>query len=88
MHRTCRYFGQGWIVCNDGCIVYANGNEVFRYNLPSSTVTFSTAALANTDSLATFTNRIAFSIPDVYIVNGVNLIAVEVRGNGARARAH
>ena len=46
-----------------------------------ATVTFSTLATASMDGIPV-TTRFNFTVPDAALVNGVNTIAVEVRGTG------
>ncbi|RKH63548.1 hypothetical protein D7V93_08615 [Corallococcus llansteffanensis] len=62
---------------DDGAIVYLNGTEVFRTNLPAGTVTPSTLApltIAGVDETAWLTA----SIPLTALVTGTNVLAVEV----------
>lgn len=65
---------QASIKVDDGAIVYCNGVEVFRYNLPSGTIQNNTLALQN----ATENVMINFTIPAQHFQNGNNVIAVEV----------
>jgi hypothetical protein len=58
---------------DDGAIVYLNGQELFRANMPAGTVTYSTLA-PDTLENEWFTN----TIPTSALVAGTNLIAVEV----------
>lgn len=59
---------------DDGAVVYVNGVEVGRSNMPTGTISFSTTA-ASTVSGANTDN---FTIPVSALVNGNNLIAVEI----------
>lgn len=62
-------------VIADGAIVYLNGTEVFRWNLPTGAVAFATLALTNVaapDYLGQMT------IPATSLVAGTNILAVEV----------
>ncbi|WP_158620375.1 MULTISPECIES: glycoside hydrolase family 71 protein [Corallococcus] len=62
---------------DDGAIVYLNGTEVFRTNLPSGTVTPTTLAplvIAGVDETAWLTASIALGS----LVSGTNVLAVEV----------
>ncbi|WP_408889228.1 endo-1,3-alpha-glucanase family glycosylhydrolase [Myxococcus faecalis] len=62
---------------DDGAIVYLNGQEVLRSNLPSGTVTASTLAstvIADSAEQAWHTA----SIPSTALVAGTNVVAVEV----------
>lgn len=60
---------------DDGAVVYINGKEVARSNMPSGTVTYSTLAGNNTGSE---TDYYPFIIAKNNLVNGNNIIAVEV----------
>ena len=65
------------LVRDDGAIVYINGTEVVRSNMPSGTVnytTFSSAIVDGTDE----SNYFSFRIPQNILVNGINTIAVEI----------
>ncbi|WP_426572092.1 hypothetical protein [Aquihabitans sp. McL0605] len=65
------------LVADDGAIVYVNGAEVARDNLPAGAVTYATRATlgrSGSDENATRT----FAIPPSAIVAGTNTIAVEV----------
>lgn len=67
---------------DDGAVVYLNGAEVFRNNMPSGTVTSSTlasAALGGADE----TTFVTASVPVSAILTGTNVLAVEVhQANG------
>lgn len=58
---------------DDGAVVYLNGTELKRYNMPEGEISFETKAL-------TFNNgaNVDLNIPDDILVDGENLIAVEV----------
>ena len=65
---------------DDGAIVYINGNEIRRDNLPSGAITsttLATTAIANGDESTFFTT----SITNNYFVAGENLVAVELHQN-------
>lgn len=65
------------LLADDGAIVYVNGTEVVRDNLPTGTITAATRASvgrSGNDEAATRT----FTIPPSAIVAGTNTIAVEV----------
>jgi uncharacterized repeat protein (TIGR01451 family) len=63
---------------DDGVIVYVNGVEVRRSNMPTGTISFNTLASSNNS-----TNNQAFSIAASYFVAGNNVIAVEVHQRSA-----
>ena len=62
---------------DDGAIVYLNGTEVLRDNMPSGTVNFSTFS-ADTVSSSTDSTYFDFTIPVDKLRAGSNVIAVEV----------
>ena len=67
------------IKIDDGTVVYLNGVEVYRNNLPSGTISFSTLALdANNEN-----NWSNFIIPSGLTVAGTNILAVEMHQNSA-----
>lgn len=67
-------------VIDDGVVIYVNGQEAARYNMPSGTVTYhsfaTTYANANPD-------RGTLSLPAKLFKKGTNLIAVELHNNSA-----
>ncbi len=90
---ACYYFRHSFDVANpatfsslslevlrdDGCVVYLNGQEVVRYNMPASPITYSTWA----SSASEYPWDPPVSIPNL-LVAGKNVIAVEVhQGNSA-----
>jgi hypothetical protein len=61
---------------DDGIVLYLNGTEVYRNNMPSGTISYTTlASSAASDDGATAQ---AFSIPVAAFVPGNNTIAVEI----------
>jgi hypothetical protein len=63
------------VLRDDGVVVYVNGIEVFRNNIPGSTISYTTRASSASDNGQT---AIPFTIPAPAFVNGNNVIAVEV----------
>ena len=67
---------------DDGAVVYLNGTEVFRSNMPGGTITSTTlasAALGGVDE----TTFVTASVPASSLVAGTNVLAVEVhQANG------
>ena len=65
------------LMVDDGAIVYINGQEVVRYNLPSGTVDYRTTASSAVvgDNESAYTS---YSLPEGLIKNGANVIAVEI----------
>jgi hypothetical protein len=62
---------------DDGGIVYINGVEVFRNNMPATNVTFNTFASVNQNA----SNEVTYfprTVPASVLVPGANLVAVEV----------
>ena len=62
---------------DDGAVVYLNGAEVWRDNLPAGTITFATFA-TSTISGAGETNFLTNAISPAGLLNGTNLLAVEI----------
>ena len=62
------------ILHDDGAIAYVNGTEVYRGNLPDGPVAFDTLAIEKGDEK----NPIPFSVDPGLLVNGENVIAVEI----------
>ncbi len=59
---------------DDGAVVYLNGWEVYRNNMPTGTVDYKTLAATNIDDSTFFSAAISPS----YLISGTNVIAVEV----------
>lgn len=70
----------GSVLFDDGVVVYLNGEEVFRNNMPAGTVGNSTLASAAVSIENTFT---PFIIPQGKLLSGKNVIAVEIHQNSA-----
>jgi hypothetical protein len=66
--------------CDDGAVVYLNGIEVQRFNLPSGSVGFETLASTSISGSDEDT-YLSFSIGTDFLVSGKNSIAVEVHQN-------
>ena len=65
------------LIADDGAIVYLNGTEVVRYNMPSGAINFNTLA-NNTVSNPTENTPQVFTIAASLLQVGTNTIAVEV----------
>jgi hypothetical protein len=66
------------LLLDDGVVVYLNGNEIMRYNMPDGTITgstFASSAIANENVYYTF------NLVDFGLVAGNNVIAVELHQN-------
>ncbi|WP_430405874.1 metallophosphoesterase [Fluviicola sp.] len=66
---------------DDGAVVYINGQEVYRYNMPTGTITYTTAASTATSTDGNTILTSTLSIPASFLVAGTNQIAVEVHQN-------
>ena len=62
---------------DDGGVVYINGQEVFRSNMPGGAIRYNTLAAAPTP-LAEETVYFEASINPAFLISGLNLIAVEI----------
>jgi hypothetical protein len=63
------------LVRDDGAVVYVNGVEVLRDNMPSGPISFDTFASRGASDEDSFVN---FSVPATMLVEGRNVVAVEV----------
>src|SRR5688572_14711109 len=62
------------VLRDDGAVVYVNGTEVFRSNMPGGGVGYQTLAAAAIDDTAFYSASFSPSL----LVNGANVVAVEV----------
>jgi hypothetical protein len=60
---------------DDGAVVYLNGNEIYRNNMPSGTISSSTLASSTAEDDNTYFTA---TINPALLVNGNNVIAVEI----------
>ncbi len=58
---------------NDGMVVYLNGKEILRQNMPDGTITHTTPALMGAPTTLWTTNE----MPTTHLVQGANVVAVE-----------
>ncbi|MFP3595642.1 alkaline phosphatase PhoX [Chryseobacterium sp. SIMBA_029] len=65
------------VMRDDGIVVYLNGEEVVRDNMPTGTITFGTPSSTTIDGAAESVYNI-FSIPKSKFVNGTNRISIEL----------
>ncbi len=65
------------VVRDDGAVVYVNGSEVWRSNLPAGTITYTTQALTAIGGADESAYQVV-TIPTTFFVNGENTIAVEI----------
>jgi hypothetical protein len=64
---------------DDGAVVYLNGNEVYRSNMPIGTIAYNTLASAAIED----TNYYTTSVNPALLATGNNVIAVEIHQAGA-----
>jgi hypothetical protein len=62
---------------DDGTVVYLNGTEIFRDNLPAGAVSYSTPALSAVDD-PDESDRFTFVIPENLLLPGTNVLAAEM----------
>jgi hypothetical protein len=65
------------LLADDGAVVYLNGTELVRDNLPAGAIGYGTLASSNRSGDAENAYR-AFTVPVSRLVAGVNTIAVEL----------
>lgn len=59
----------------DGAVIYLNGNEVRRINMPSGTISSDTRAVTNVTGATYFG---PYTLPTASLVRGTNVLAVEI----------
>jgi hypothetical protein len=64
------------LLADDGAVVYLNGREVIRYNLPTGTLTKDSGAKLRANSRGSEMIYQNFSVPADYLVMGKNIISV------------
>lgn len=69
---------------DDGAIIYINGVEVVRDNMPAGAVTYNTFSATTIDGSAE-TSYYTFVVPKSVFVNGENQIAVELHNRSANS---
>lgn len=67
---------------DDGAVVYINGVEVARTNMPATTISYTTLA-STAVSGSGETTYITFPLSPSVVTNGTNVVAVEVHQSGA-----
>ena len=68
-------------VANDGVIVYVNGTEVARSNMPTGAVTYTTYASSPVSAATANANPVVITVPTALLVNGVNTVSAETHLN-------
>ncbi|WP_166355372.1 fibrinogen-like YCDxxxxGGGW domain-containing protein [Phytoactinopolyspora limicola] len=66
---------------DDGVVVYMNGEEVGRWNMPGGTITGNTYATAAPRTNTAVANAITVTVPTDLLVEGANVVAAEVHLN-------
>jgi len=66
----------GMVRPDDGIVIYLNGTEIYRNNMPNGTISYNT--LASSDVWLIENDWIALNLPLANLVNGQNVIAAEV----------
>lgn len=69
------------VIANDGVVVYVNGTEVGRSNLPAGNLTQNSYATAAPRSTTAAASRATFEIPVALLVAGTNVIAASTHAN-------
>lgn len=67
------------LIRDDGAVVYINGTEVYRTNLPAGTITYNTFASTYIDG-ANESAYVTTTLNNI-LVNGTNVVAVEIHQN-------
>ena len=68
---------------DDGVVVYVNGAEVYRNNMPAGTITYNTLASANAPDDGNSTIAVTLTLAGSQLLAGNNEIAVEVHQSTA-----
>jgi trimeric autotransporter adhesin len=69
------------VIADDGVVVYVNGTEIGRANMPSGTISPSTLATAAPRSATAAQNRVTLAVPSATLINGTNVVAASVHAN-------
>ena len=70
------------IKMDDGAVVYVNGREAGRINMPAGTIEYATLAAASVPNATIYQH---LNIPSDYFKEGENTIAVEIHQNAANS---
>ena len=70
---------------DDGAVIYVNGTEIKRVNMPEGTIDANTRASSNVGLTAAKNNLVRVTVPRKVLRDGVNRIAVESHANYANA---
>ncbi|ASW73826.1 twin-arginine translocation pathway signal protein [Chryseobacterium piperi] len=72
------------VMRDDGIVVYLNGQEVVRDNMPAGTITFNTPSSTTIDGAAENVYNV-FSIPKSKFVNGNNRLSIELHNRSGQS---
>ena len=70
---------------DDGAVIYVNGTEIQRVNMPEGTIDANTRASSNVGLAKAKDNLVRITVPRKVLKDGVNRIAVEEHANYAGA---
>ena len=70
---------------DDGAVIYINGTEIKRVNMPEGTIDASTRASSNVGLATAKNNIVRIAVPRKVLRDGVNRVAVETHANYANA---
>ena len=68
-------------IADDGAVVYVNGQEVGRQNMPAGKVTPSTFASTAVNTSTAVTSPLSVDVPASVLVDGTNVVSVETHLN-------
>jgi hypothetical protein len=66
------------VLRDDGAVVYVNGTEVFRSNMPGGTISYTTLASSSVPAADETTMFYSTNVSATRLFNGTNVLAVEV----------
>ncbi|MCT1478148.1 fibrinogen-like YCDxxxxGGGW domain-containing protein [Microbacterium sp. p3-SID336] len=69
------------VIADDGVVLYLNGVELDRANLPTGTITQNTYATAAPRSTTAAGAKVTFQVPAKLLVEGTNVLAASVHAN-------
>jgi hypothetical protein len=69
------------VIADDGVIVYVNGTEVGRKNLPTTAITWTTFATAAPRSNTAAASPVTFTVPASLLTAGTNVVSADVHSN-------
>lgn len=72
------------LLVDDGAVVYLNGTEIVRYNMPNNAITYLSPALSPVSGSAE-DHYLDFIIPSDQLLEGTNIVAVEVHQSSSRS---